>query len=70
MNGRLGVEAGRRVRVERGVYRQPNGKYGVCFISTAGRGFARSRAISTRRAERVHGSRSPHKRACCRPARG
>ena len=32
MNGRVGVEAGRRVRVERGVYRQPNGKYAVCFM--------------------------------------
>jgi hypothetical protein len=24
--------AGRRVRVERGIYRQPNGKYAVCFM--------------------------------------
>jgi integrase len=32
MNGRDGVEASRRVRVERGVYRQPNGKYAVCFM--------------------------------------
>jgi len=32
MNGRDGVEMRRRVRVERGVYRQPNGKYAVCFM--------------------------------------
>jgi hypothetical protein len=32
MNRRDGVEASRRVRVERGVYRQPNGKYAVCFM--------------------------------------
>lgn len=31
MNERDGVEAS-RVRVERGVYRQPNGKYAVCFM--------------------------------------
>ena len=32
MNGQDGVETRRRVRVERGVYRQPNGKYAVCFM--------------------------------------
>jgi hypothetical protein len=32
MNGRHGVEMRRPVRVERGVYRQPNGKYAVCFM--------------------------------------
>src|SRR5918996_5502137 len=32
MNGRDGVETRGRVRVERGVYRQPNGKYAVCFM--------------------------------------
>ena len=32
MNGRDGVEMRRRVRVERGVYGQPNGKYAVCFM--------------------------------------
>lgn len=32
MNGRDGVSTRRRVRVERGVYRQPNGKYAVCFM--------------------------------------
>src|SRR5687768_8661143 len=32
MNGRDGVEMRRRVRVERGVCRQPNGKYAVCFM--------------------------------------
>jgi integrase len=32
MNGRDSVSTRRRVRVERGVYRQPNGKYAVCFM--------------------------------------
>jgi integrase len=32
MNGRDGVETRRRVRVERGVYRQPNGRYAVCYM--------------------------------------
>ena len=32
MNGRDGVETRRRVRLEPGVYRQPNGKYAVCFM--------------------------------------
>ncbi len=27
-----GFEPGRRVRVERGIYRQANGKYAVCFM--------------------------------------
>jgi integrase len=32
MNGRDSVSTRRRVRVERGVYRQPNGKFAVCFM--------------------------------------
>ena len=43
MNGRDGVETRRRVRVERGVYRQPNGKYAVCFVLDDKPRFAPSR---------------------------
>jgi hypothetical protein len=37
--------APRRVRVERGIYLQPNGKHAVAFAARAGCGTARSGSI-------------------------
>jgi hypothetical protein len=42
-----GGQVGRRMRVERGVYRQPNGKYAVCFMLTASPRFGPSATTST-----------------------
>ena len=41
-DGEDGAQRQRRVRVERGIYRQPNGRYAVCFMS---RGRPRFRAV-------------------------
>ena len=55
MNGREDVSTRTRVRVERGVYRQPNGKYAVCFMLD---GSPRFRTVISKRvaASSVHDS--------------
>jgi integrase len=57
----------RRVRVERGIYQQPNGKYAVC-VRVDGRGaFARSkRRHSSRQCSSANSSRAPANSASCR----
>ena len=42
-----GEASAKRVRVERGIYRQPNGKYAVCFMLDGGRAFAPSATTSS-----------------------
>ena len=64
---RDGVERGGRVRVERGIYRQANGKYAVCFMidgkprfRTVGYDLALARA--ERRTLPAHGGRGSSRR--------
>ena len=70
MNERDVVEMRRRVRVKRGVYRQPNGKYAVCFMLD---GKPRFRTVDgdldAARSARARLARSPRRRGCCPPAR-
>lgn len=42
-----GGGAGRRMRVERGIYRQANGKYAVCFMLMASPPFGLLATTST-----------------------
>jgi hypothetical protein len=69
MNRRDGVETRRRVRVKRGVYRQPNSKYAVCFMLD---GKPRFRTVEddldTARSGRARLAIAAQ-RACCPPAR-
>jgi integrase len=49
MQPKRSSESRRRVRVERGIYRQPNGRYAVCVMIDGRPSLRRSRATSSRR---------------------